>query len=151
MAVANLWRTSAHADSGTTAHRLVKTILHRHGEVVETLAQHPGTYAPLLTNAEGRAAIMEWSVGFLLGVSLSVDAWGPLMISGFRRATLAPILSLNPMGRELMLDVPDTELDRIAATAHDAIGGAVIALSRHCASARSASQRLAKLRTARKR
>ena len=52
-----------------------ETILHRHGEVVETLAQHPGTYAPLLTNAEGRAAIMKWSVGFLLGVSLSVDAW----------------------------------------------------------------------------
>jgi hypothetical protein len=54
------------------------------------------------------------------------------------------------MGRELMLDVPDAELDRIAATAHDAIAGAVIDLYRHCANARSASRRLAKLRTARK-
>jgi yecA family protein len=136
---------------GTPAHRLAQTILHRHGEVVKTLAQRPDAYLPLLTNASGRVVMTDWSVGFLHGVGLNVDAWGPLMISGFRRATLAPILSLNPMGRELMLDVPDAELDRIAATAHDAIGGAVIALYRHCANARCASRRLAKLPTPRKR
>lgn len=135
---------------GTPAYRLVQTILHRHGEVVETLAQRPEAYLPLLTNAEGRFVMTDWSVGFLLGIGLKVDAWGPLMISGFR-ATLAPILSVNPMGRELMLDFPDAELDRIATTAHDAIAGAVIALYRRCANDRSASRRLAKLRTARKR
>ncbi len=54
------------------------------------------------------------------------------------------------MGRELMLDFPDAEIDRIAATAHDAIAGAIIALHRHCANGRSASRRLANLRTARK-
>jgi len=135
---------------GTPAHRLVQTVLHRHGEVVETLAQRSEAYLPLLTNAAGCLVMTDWSVGFLLGVGLNVDAWGPLMISSFRRATLAPILSVNPMGRELMLDVPDAELDRIAATAHDATAGAVIALYRHCANARSASRRLAKLRTARK-
>lgn len=116
---------------GTREHKLVQTILHRHGEVVETLAQRPEAYLPLLRNAAGRLVMADWSVGFLLGVGLSVDAWGPLMISGFRRTTLAPILSVNPLGRELMLDVPDAELDRIAATAHDAIAGAVIALYRH--------------------
>lgn len=129
---------------------LLQTILHRHDEVVEIFAQRPDAYLPLLTNAEGRLAMTDWSVGFLLGIGLSVDAWGPLMISGFRRATLAPILSVNPMGRELMLDVPDAELDKIAATAHDAIADTVIALYRHCADARSASRRLAKLRTAHK-
>ena len=135
---------------GTLAYRLAQTILHRHGKVVKTLARRPDAYLPLLTNASGRAVITDWSVGFLLGVGLNVDAWAPLMISSFRRATLAPILSVNPMGRELMLDVPDAELDRIAATAHDAIGGAVIALYRHCAKARCASQRLPKLPNPRK-
>jgi yecA family protein len=136
---------------GTREHKLVQTILYRHVEVVETLAQRPDAYLPLLTNAAGRLVMTDWSVGFLLGVGLSVDAWGPLMISGFRRATLAPILSVTPLGRELMLDVPDAELDRIAATAHNAIAGAVIALYRHCANDRSASRRLPKPRNTRKR
>jgi yecA family protein len=136
---------------GTLAYRLAQTILHRHSKVVKTLARRPDAYLPLLTNASGSAVMTDWSVGFLLGVGLNVEAWGPLMISGFRRATLAPILSVNPMGRELMLDVPDAELDRIAATAHDAIGGAVIALYRHCANDRCASRRLPKLPTPRKR
>jgi yecA family protein len=64
----------------TPAHRLVQTVLHRHGEVVETLAQRSDAYLPLLTNAEGRLVMTDWSVGFLLGVGLNVDAWGPLMI-----------------------------------------------------------------------
>ena len=135
---------------GTREHCLIKTIVHRHDEVVEILAQRPEAYLPLLTNAEGRTATTEWSVGFLLGVGLNVEAWGPLMISSFR-ARLAPILSLNPMGRELMLDFPDAELDRIAATAHDAIASAIIALYGHCASARSASRRLARRQDGRQR
>ena len=133
----------------TPEHRLVQTILHRHEEVVEILAHRPGAYLPLLLNAEGRTVMTDWSIGFLLGVGMRSNAWGPL-ISDFGR-TLAPILSVNPMGRELMLDVSDAEIDRIKGTAHETISRAVIALYRHCASGRSASRRLAKLRDGRRR
>jgi yecA family protein len=136
-------------EPGTPEHRLVRTILHRHGEVVEILAQRPDAYLPLLVNAEGRTVMTDWSIGFLLGVGMRSNAWGRLMISF--ATTLAPILSVNPMGRELMLDVSDGEIDQIKATAHETIPGAVIALYRHCASGRSASRRLAKLRDGRRR
>lgn len=87
---------------GTSEHRLVWTVLHRHDEVVEILANRPEAYLPLLLNAQGRAVLTDWSIGFLLGVGMRSNAWGPLMISDFGM-TLAPILSVNPMGRELML------------------------------------------------
>jgi yecA family protein len=137
-------------EPGTPEHRLVQTILHRHDQVVEVLAHRPEAYLPLLLNAEGRAVMTDWSIGFLLGVGMRSNAWGPLMISDFGR-TLAPILSVNPMGREFLLGVSQTEIDRIAANAHDTIAGAVIALYRHCAGGRSASRRLAKLRGGRRR
>ena len=102
---------------GTPEHRLVRTILHRHDQVVEILAHRPDAYLPLLLNAEGRAVMTDWSIGFLLGVGMRSGRMGPLMISDFGR-TLAPILAVNPMGRELMLGVSREEIDRIAATAH---------------------------------
>jgi yecA family protein len=135
---------------GTSEHRLVWTVLHRHDEVVEILANRPEAYLPLLLNAQGRAVLTDWSIGFLLGVGMRSNAWGPLMISDFGM-TLAPILSVNPMGRELMLRVSQAEIDRIAATAHETIAGAVVALYRHCAAGRPASRRLAKLRGGRRR
>ena len=136
--------------SGTPEHRLTRTILHRHDEVVEILACRPEAYLPLLLNAEGRVVTTDWSIGFLLGVGMRSAAWGPLMISDFGR-TLAPILAVNPMGRDLMLGVSQAEIERIAATAHDTIAGAVVALYRHCAAGRPASRRLAKLRGGRRR
>ena len=135
---------------GTSEHRLVWTVLHRHDEVVEILANRPEAYLPLLLNAQGRAVMTDWSIGFLLGVGMRSNAWGPLMISDFGM-TLAPILSVNPMGRELMLRVSQAEIDRIAATAHETIAGAVVALYRHCAAGRPASRRLAQLRGGRRR
>lgn len=135
---------------GTPEHRLVRTILHRHDEVVETLAHRPEAYLPLLLNAEGRAVMTDWSIGFLLGVGMRSNAWGPLISSDFGM-TLAPILAVNPMGRELMLGVSKAEIDRIAATAHETIAGAVVAIYRHCAGGRPASRRLAKLRGGRRR
>ena len=137
-------------EAGTPEHRLVQTILHRHGEVVEILAHRPEAYLPLLLNAEGRTVMTDWSIGFLLGVGMRSNAWGPLMISDFGEK-LAPILSVNPMGRELLLGVSDIEIDRIKATARETIPGTVIALYRHCATGRSASRRLAKLRDGRRR
>ncbi|MBB4200542.1 yecA family protein [Rhodoblastus sphagnicola] len=100
--------------SGTPEHRLARTIQHRHDEVVEILATRPEAYLPLLVNAEGRAVMTDWSIGFLLGVGMRSAAWGPLMISDFGM-TLAPILAVNPMGRELLLGVSQAEIDRIAA------------------------------------
>lgn len=135
---------------GTPERRLVQTILHRHDEVAAILGQRPEAYLPLLMNAEGRTVLTDWSIGFLLGVGMRSNAWGPLMISDFGKK-LAPILSVNPMGRELMLGVSDIEIDRIKATARETIPGAVIALYWHCANGRSASRRLAKLRDGRRR
>ena len=137
-------------EPGTPEHRLVQTILHRHDEVVEILAHRPEAYLPLLMNAEGRAVMTDWSIGFLLGVGMRSNAWRSLMISDFGM-TLAPILSVNPMGRDLLLGVSEAEIERIAATAHETIAGAVVALCRHCAGGRSASRRLAKLRGGRRR
>ena len=120
--------------SGTPEHRLARTILHRHDEVVEILACRPEAYLPLLLNAEGRAVMTDWSTGFLLGVGMRSAAWGALLISDFGR-TLAPILAVNPMGRDLMLGVSQAEIEQIAAT-DETIAGAVVALYRHCAAGR---------------
>ena len=72
------------------------------------------------------------------------------MISDFGM-TLTPILSVNPMGRDLLLGISEAEIEPIAETAHETIAGAVVALYRHCAGGRSASRRLAKLRGAHRR
>jgi yecA family protein len=130
---------------GTPNHRLVQTILHRHDEVAETLARRPNAYLPIFMHDDGRVVIEDWTVGFMLGVGKRANAWSKIILSDFR-STLAPILSGNPLGRYFMLDVPVAELDRFEATAHQAIHSVVAALYRHCASDRSASRRLAKLR-----
>jgi hypothetical protein len=66
------------------------------------------------------------------------------------RSTLAPILSANSLGRNMMPDVSEAELDRIKATAHFVIADVVTALYRRCAKDRSASRRLVKLRAGRR-
>jgi len=71
------------------------------------------------------------------------------MLSDFR-STLAPILSVNPLGRNMMPDVSEAELDRTKATAHFVIADVVTALYRHCTRDRSASRRLARLRAGRR-
>ena len=135
---------------GTPNHRLVQTILHRHDEVAETLARRPNAYLPIFMHDDGRVVIEDWTVGFMLGVGKRANAWSKIILSDFR-ATLAPILSGNPLGRNFMLDVPVAELDRFEATAHQAIQSVVAALYRHCARDRSASRRQTKLRAHRTR
>ena len=135
---------------GTPNHRLVQTILHRHDEVAETLARRPNAYLPIFMHDDGRVVIEDWTVGFMLGVGKRANAWSKIILSDFR-ATLAPILSGNPLGRNFMLDVPVADLDRFEATAHQAIHSVVAAHYRHCASDRSASRRLTKLRAHRTR
>lgn len=75
--------------------------------------------------------------------------WTKFMLSDFR-STLAPILSANPLGRNMTPDVSEAELDRIKATAHFVIADVVTALYRHCAKNRSASRRLVKARAGRR-
>ncbi|MGO9392524.1 MAG: hypothetical protein ACLP2E_20200, partial [Rhodoblastus sp.] len=75
--------------------------------------------------------------------------WTKIMLSEFR-STLAPILSVNPLGRNMMPDVSEAELDRIKATAHFVVADVVTVLHRRCAKNRSASRRLVKLRAGRR-
>jgi yecA family protein len=135
---------------GTPQHRLMRTVLHRHDEVREILAQRPHAYLPIFMRDQGQTFTEDWTIGFMLGVGLRDKAWTRILTSSFR-AGLAPIFSVHPIGRQLMPDVPDAELDKIKATACDTIGPAVVALHKHCASDQAASRRLAKLRTSRRR
>ena len=133
---------------GTTNHRMVQTILDRHREDAEILAERPEHYLPMFMQNEGDVLAEDWAAGFMLGVSLRTKAWTQIMLSDFR-ATLMPILSVHPLGRKMAPDVPDAELNRIKASAHHTIANAVVALYRHCGKARSASRRLARLRAKR--
>lgn len=134
---------------GTPSHRLVQTILHRHDEVADVLRQRPATYQPMFMNHEGAVITEHWAVGFMLGVGLRPNAWAPFFLSDFR-STLAPILSIHELGRRMMPDVSDVELDRIKATAHFVVADVVTALYRRCAKQHAESRRLWKLRHARK-
>jgi yecA family protein len=135
---------------GTPQHRLMRTVLHRHDEVREILAHRPHAYLPIFMRDQGQIYTEDWTIGFMLGVGMRDKAWTRILTSSFR-AALAPIFSVHPIGRQLMPDVPDAELDKIKETAYDTIGPAVVALHKHCASDQAASRRLAKLRTSRRR
>ena len=125
---------------GTPLHRLVQTILHRHDDVAETLARRPRQYQPIFMHDEGHMIIEEWTLGFIRGLGLAADAWAPIMLSSFR-SKLAPIFLIHPDGQRLMPDMSKAELDRIKANAHELIGGAIVALHKHCAKARYGTRR----------
>jgi yecA family protein len=138
------------AAPGSQTHLLAQSIMHRHDEVAEILAHRPETYLPMFMQDEGAIVAEEWTIGFMLGVGLRAKAWGKIMLSSFRQ-TLAPILSVHLVGRRMMPDVPEPELDRIAATAPAEIAKVVPALYRHCADRRTSSRRLAKSRSPQRR
>jgi yecA family protein len=116
---------------GTPEHRVVQTVLNRRKEVAEILSRRPETYLPMFMHDDGRVVIEDWTIGFMLGVGLKANAWIPLFASE-ARSMLAPILSANPLGRNLLPDVSDAEIDRIKTTAHFFIADAVVALHAMC-------------------
>jgi hypothetical protein len=123
--------------------------MRRHDEVAEILAHRPEAYLPMFMHDEAIIA-EQWTIGFMLGVGLRSKAWEKIMLSSFRQ-TLAPILSVHMVGRRMMPDVPEPELDQIAATAPGAIAKVVPALYRHCADRRTSSRRLVKSRSSQRR
>ena len=135
---------------GTPNHRLVQTTLRRHDEVAETLARRPNAYLPIFMHDDGRVVIEDWTVGFMLGVGKRANAWSKIILSALPCDPRADPVRQS-IGPHFMLDVPVAELDRFEATAHQAIHSVVAALYRHCASDRSASRRLTKLRAHRTR
>jgi len=116
---------------GTPEHRVVQTVLNRRKEVAEILSRRPETYLPMFMHDDGRVVIEDWTIGFMLGIGLKANAWIPLFTS-VARSMLAPILSANPLGRNLLPDVSDAEIDRIKTTAHFLIADAVVALHAMC-------------------
>ena len=137
------------AAPGSQTHLLTQSIMRRHDEVAEILAHRPEAYLPMFMHDEAIIA-EQWTIGFMLGVGLRSKAWEKIMLSSFRQA-LAPILSVHMVGRRMMPDVPELELDQIAATAPGAIAKVVPALYRHCADRRTSSRRLAKSRSSQRR
>jgi len=134
------------AAPGSQTHLLAQSIMRRHDEVVEILANRPEAYLPMFMQDEGAIIAEQWTIGFMLGVGLRAKAWEKIMLSSFRQ-TLAPILSVHLVGRRMMPDVPDAELDQIKATAPVAIAKVVAELYQHCSDRRSSSRRLAKSRS----
>ena len=137
------------AAPGSQTQLLTQSIMRRHDEVAEILAHRPEAYLPMFMHDEAIIA-EQWTIGFMLGVGLRSKAWEKIMLSSFRQ-TLAPILSVHLVGRRMMPDVPEPELDQIAATAPGAIAKVVPALYRHCADRRTSSRRLAKSRSSQRR
>lgn len=135
--------------AGTPEHRLLQTILHRHDDVRDLLAQHPQAYLPIFMRDQDQTFTEEWGIGFMLGISPRDKAWTKILLSKFR-TTLAPIFSVHPLGHQMMPGIQGAEWDQIKATAPDTIGPAVVALHNHCARDKAASRRLAKLRTSRR-
>jgi len=136
-------RGIAAAASGSQTHLFVQSIMRRHDEVADILAHRPESYLPIFMHDEGSIIAEDWTVGFMLGVGLRAKVWEKIMLSPFR-LKLAPIFSVHTVGRRMMPDIPETELDQIKATAPIAIVKAVPKLYQHCADRRSSSRRLAK-------
>jgi RNA polymerase-interacting CarD/CdnL/TRCF family regulator len=82
----------------------------------------------------------------MMGVGLRAKVWEKIMLSPFR-LKLAPIFSVHAVGRRMMPDIQEAELDQIKATAPVAIAAVVAELYQHCADRRSSRRRLAKSRS----
>ena len=139
-------RGIAAAASGGQTHLFVQSIMRRHDEVADILAHRPESYMPIFLHDEGSIIAEDWTVGFMLGVGLRAKVWEKIMLSPFR-LKLAPIFSVHTVGRRMMPDIPEAELDQIKATAPVAIAKVIAELYHHCGDRRSASRRLAKSRS----
>lgn len=133
------------AEPQTPTSRLVRSILRRHDEVMEILARRPEDYLPMFIHDKGQIIAEDWTVGFMMGVGLRAKAWTKILLSPLR-STLAPIFSVHEVGRKMMPDLSEAELDRIKSSAPYVIANVVPALYRQCVSYRSASRRLVKSR-----
>jgi hypothetical protein len=56
-------------------------------------------------NDDGRIVLDDWPLGFILGMGMRAKAWRAIVTTDFR-LILAPIFSVNPVGRAMMPDVP---------------------------------------------
>lgn len=139
-------RGIAAAASGGQTKLFVQSIMRRHDDVADVLAHRPKSYLPIFMHDEGSIIAEDWTVGFMLGVGMRAKVWEKIMLSPFR-LKLAPIFSVHTVGRRMMPDIPDAELDQIKATAPVAIATVVAELYQHCADRRSSSRRLAKSRS----
>lgn len=136
-------RGIAAAVSGSQTQRFVQSIMRRHDDVADALAHRPESYLPIFMHDEGNILAEDWTVGFMMGVGLRAKVWEKIMLSPFR-LKLAPIFSVHTVGRRMMPDIPEAELDQIKATAPVAIAAVVAELHQHCADRRSSSRRRAK-------
>ncbi len=139
-------RGIAAAASGGQTKLFVQSIMRRHDDVADVLAHRPESYLPIFMHDEGNIVAEDWTVGFMMGVGLRAKVWEKIMLSPFR-LKLAPIFSVHTVGRRMMPDIPETELDQIKATAPAAIAEVIAELYKHCADRRTSSRRLAKSRS----
>jgi yecA family protein len=126
------------AVEGTPEHLAVNTILNRYNEVSTTLAEHPQAYCPMFMNDAGRVIVTHWAVGFIRAITLRVEAWSPLLLTGMRK-TLAPIFVCHELGAGFLPDIARSEQDRLRASAHHHIADAVAALRQTCNPGRAAT------------
>ncbi len=104
--------------------RAAATIMSRYEEVEQALTEQPSAYRPIFMSHLGRSIVRPWALGFMTGVRVRQDAWTPMLL-GPQCRELLPILASSELGRMLLPDVKEVEIEQIATTASVHIAAAV--------------------------
>jgi yecA family protein len=114
---------------GSPESRATATILARYAEVDQILALHPLAYQPILMHHLGQFIVRPWALGFMMGLAKRRDDWLPILL-GPKRQDMRSILACSELGRPMLPDLADQEVERIAAiTEAPQIAAAVLAVN----------------------
>ncbi|PZP35788.1 MAG: YecA family protein [Roseateles depolymerans] len=86
--------------SGKQRKKAVMLVLRHLHSIATAWAQHPNAWEPIFSQAtdedeQDYADAEDWSAGFLAGVALAPEAWGPWFEGGQTEEWLAPIVALG--------------------------------------------------------
>ena len=114
-----------HMPSNATERRAAATIMARYAEVDQILADKPFTYQPIFMHHLGQLIVRPWAIGFMMGLATCRDGWRALLLSPKRKQML-PILASSELGRPMLPEMSEPEIEQVAASASAHIAAAVL-------------------------
>lgn len=105
----------------------IGAIFMRHEAILRDIEQESDAYEPLLEEApDGQLLATDWAAGFMAGVGLRKDAWGPLLQTEEGAELVAPIIAfLDDEDGKPLVDLEPDELVAVREAAVELIAPSV--------------------------
>ncbi|MCG8359912.1 MAG: UPF0149 family protein [Kiloniellales bacterium] len=99
-------------ESEEQAKGAIGTILGRYNEILDTLANEPEDFDPIVwvVKDTGEEIAADWAGGFMEGMALRPESWQAL-VNAEESVALAPILVFAPGADDAIADAPDGDED----------------------------------------